>query len=785
MSAVLSETRAQQAAPSGAPPAPAQATPLPPVAIEPPVQAQPKQPPVPQPKTTPASKQAVAPKARPKQAAAPAAAPSAPPPAPVAPANALGTYNPALDLRNLKLPPGTTLTTAGPVQGYRALSAMSATKTATPIEQISQSIQVLPKSLLEDQQNLTVTEALHNVSNVQGVNTLNIGNTEMQPHKIRGFAAEQWLDGLPVNYNTGDRDAFANVERIEVLKGPSAILYGGGAGSPVAGAINIVSKLPTAIASGEFGVTVGSHAHFRPYFDVNQPLTANGTVLLRATGEYTSANSFVDVLDSDRYSFNPTLTFTNKTDTTLTVQARLSRFAQQAYPGLPAVGTVAGNFRINRDMFTAPSDIEKSHSQVQGVTVTFDHRFNPIWSFNFKGRASRSEFEQNSQGTSTAAPDVGPSTWSLLNTELLQKQTEFSINPNLQARFGLGPTWNTFLIGADYSRVTDKGHMNVDFGVFPVDLLHPSFLTPYSDPNPSSPFFFPFFDFDGVYTTKGAYAQMQSSIYDRVHLLAGARLANLNVEYFERVPYSGGGFFPPETFTTDKTKVLPRAGIVVDVVKGISLYSSYSEGMKWSSFVQAPVVAPEESKQLEAGVKYNIGDQLTGTVAVFDIRRDHVPIVVGAGVSAYSEQQGRGIETDLIWQPTRNWKVLANYGHTVAEFSDALLGAPKGNRIPGVPEHSGRLWVDYAFEPDVLKGWSVGAGVYLASEQFVDNANLYRTGGYYTLDAKVAYENERYRASFHAKNLTGQEYFVPYSWFGGQVAPGDARAFYGTFALKY
>ena len=73
----------------------------------------------------------------------------------------------------------------------------------------------------------------------------------------------------------------------------------------------------------------------------------------------------------------------------------------------------------------------------------------------------------------------------------------------------------------------------------------------------------------------------------------------------------------------------------------------------------------------------------------------------------------------------------------------------------------------------------------LASEQFVDNANLYRTGGYYTLDAKVAYENERYRASFHAKNLTGQEYFVPYSWFGGQVAPGDARAFYGTFALKY
>ncbi|MEQ1614430.1 MAG: TonB-dependent siderophore receptor [Hyphomicrobiaceae bacterium] len=785
LSAIYGGVRAQQAAP------PSQGTQLPPVPVEPPVQAQPKQvpapkqaAPAPQPKAATVPKRVAAPKVQPKQA--PAQVPvAADPPPPASPANALGTYNPALDLRNVTLPPGTTVTTAGPVQGYRALSAMSSTKTATPIEQIPQSIQVVPRSVLNDQRNLTTSEALQNVSNTQGSANLNIGNTDMQQMKIRGFPAEKWLDGLPLTYDSGDKDSLVNIERIEVLKGPSAILYGGGTGAPIGGAVNFVSKLPTNVASGEFGVTVGSHRYVTPYFDMNQPLNANGTVLFRATGEYSSAKSFVDVLESERYSFNPTLTFTNKTDTTLTLQARLSRFEQQAYPGLPAVGTVAGGFRINRNMFAGDQNIVPSRSEVQSLTATLDHKVNSIWSFNVKTRVSRSEFEQNSQGPSTAAPDVGTSTWSLLNTEVAQKQTEFSINPNLLGRFAYGPTWNTFLVGADYSRVTDKGHMTVDAGVFPVDLLAPAFLSPYSDPNPASPFYFPFFDFNGVFTTKGAYAQMQSSIHDRVHLLAGARLANINVEYFEKVPFSGGGFFPPETFTMEKTKVLPRAGIVVDVVKGFSLFTSYSEGMKWTGFTQARELAPEESKQVEAGIKYNIGNQLSGTVAVFEIRRSNVPVVVAAGVSNYSQQQGRGFETDLVWQPVRHFKVLANYGHTIAEYSDSLLGAPKGNRIAGVPEHSGRLWVDYGLEPHGLRGWSVGAGVYMASEQFVDIANLYKTGGFYTLDAKVAYENDRYKAAFHAKNLTGQEYFMPYSWFGGQVAPGDARAFYGTFALKY
>lgn len=665
---------------------------------------------------------------------------------------------------------------------------MSSTKTATPIEQIPQSIQVVPRSLIEDQKPTTVPEALQNASNVQGPHPVGIGNTDLQPMKVRGFGAEQWLDGMSVPYNTGFRDAFANVERIEVLKGPSAILYGGGAGAPIGGAVNIVSKLPTDRMFGEVGVTVGSHAYVRPYFDVNQPLTSNGTMLFRMTGEYLSKDSFIDVLSSESYSLNPTLTLTNKSDTTLTIQGRFSRWEQQAYPGLPAVGTVAGPFRINRTLYAGDPNIIPSYSEVQGVTVTLDHRINSVWSFNVKTRYSESEFDQNSQGPSTAAPDLtifGPTVWSLLNTELYQQQREFSINPNLQARFAFGPSKNTFLIGADYSRVTDKGFMNTDLAAGFVDLLNPTFPFPYSKPNPlTSGFFFPFFDFTSTYITKGVYTQLQTSIHDRVHLLGGLRVASIDIDYFEKVPYSGGGFFPPELFQSGETKVLPRAGIVVDLVKGLSLFGSYSEGMRATGFTQAPNVAPEYSKQREAGIKLNIANQLTGTLAVFEIERSNVPVIVGVGVGALTEQASRGFEADMLWQLDKSWSVLANYGYVDAVFADSLSGIPQGNHIAMVPHHSGRLWVNYAFEPSFLKGWSIGAGVYASSGQYVDTANAYKTDPFFTIDAKIAYENDRFKAALHAKNLTGENYFVPYSWFGGQVAPGDDRAVYGTLAVK-
>lgn len=754
------------------------------------------------------------------------------------PSTELGFYNPATDIEGLQVPPGTTVTTAGPVYGYQALSAMSSTKTATPIEQIPQSIQVVPRSVVEDQQSVTVTEALRNVSNVQGPNTRSIADTQLYPVKLRGFGAEQWLDGLPVVYNAGDRDAFAHVERIEVLKGPSAILYGGGAGAPIGGAVNVISKLPTDIASAEAGIKIGSHDFVQPFFDINQPISP--FVLFRLTGEYTTTESSIDVLEQDRYSFNPTLTLTDRSDTSLTLQGRVSRSEQQTYQGLPAFGTVAGNFRIDPDLFIGPSDIPRSHSEVQSITVTLDHRFNETFSANVEARYSRSESDQKTQvlvsaDGSGATPLIGPSTWALANSQLTQEQEEFIINPNLQARYNLGPLRNTFLIGGDYSRIEDKGKFTADylgnacaaflgtttFLGFPlcsinaaslVDLQNPAFKIPYSDPagqyfDTTSPIALPppfglgpiaqvatFSDASSTYTTKGVYGQVQSTLYDTVHLLGGVRLASLEIDYFDNA------FVTQKRFETDETKVLPRVGAVVDIFNGLSVYAGYSEGMKGVPYSgRFPEPKPEYSDQYDVGIKFNLGSKLSGTLSYFEINRQNVPASTGLGTGVLTNQKSTGYEADVVWQPTQNWQVIASYGHTDAVFEDefranilpaddfgtTVILAQKGNKIPGVPEDSGRLWVNYAFDDAILKGWSVGAGIYAAAGSYVDNANLFKTDAYFTVDASIAYADENLRAAFNVKNLTQEEYFVPYSFLGGQVAAGDDRSYYGTIALKY
>ena len=683
--------------------------------------------------------------------------------------------------------PAVVQTTAGAVQGYRALTAASATKTDTPIERIPQNIVVIPRSVIEDQGATTVSEAALNVSNVQPVDTRMIGNVGQAPNKIRGFDAETWIDGYPGNlFVAGDRDGLANVERIEVLKGPNALLYGGGAGSPVGGTINVISKLPTDKARYEVGGTFGSYQYWNPYFDINQPLNDSKTALFRVTGEYGQNKDFIDVLKKDRYNINPTLTLTNREDTRLTIQGFVSELRQQAYPGLPVEGTLFGGYRVRRDLYFGDPNIPSTTSRLYGTTATFDHEFNNVWSTNIRARWSESDFRQLSQAPLFDATFTGgtpvfpPAFFDVNNLDIPNRQKEFSINPSVKAKFALGPTTNTVLFGADYSRVRDSGYMNGEnlLGVT-VDLSSPNPIFPrYTIPDPSSPGFAQFFKWDNTYLTKAVYTQLQSTIYDRIHLLAGVRLNSIDTTYNEL------STTPPGVFKTEGTKALPRTGIVFDLAKGFSLYASYGEGMRWTPFTTAFVAGPPEtSQQREAGVKFNWGNMLTGTVAAFHIDRQNVPYSTAAFTGALSSQKSSGVEADVIFQPTSNWSILGSFGYTDASFASDGFG-PAGKKLPFVPQNSGRIWANYKFDGP-WTGWSVGAGIYAASSQYVDSLNRWSTPGYYTLDAKIAYETNKFRAAFIVKNLTGQEYYTPYAWLGGQVAPGAPRTFYLQTSYKF
>ena len=663
-----------------------------------------------------------------------------------------------------------TNTTAGEVDGYQALTADSATKTRTPLKKIPQSVQVVPKKLMEDQQVQSVGEALKNVSGV--VPNQKLMTPGWETTKVRGFAAEQLQDGSTLYYNMGDRESTVNIERVEVLKGANAVLHGGGSGTPVGGVVNLVSKMPQAEKSGKVGVTVGSHGLVKPTFDINQPL--NEKAQLRVTGEYSQSKSQVDVIERESYNLNPTLKLLPSDKTTVTLQGKTSRWEGQDYQGLPAEGTLKGT-PIDRNLFIGNKDLPNSVSKSDSLAATVDHKLNDTWSVNAKVRSAKGEYDEKAQ---VFLFPMGGNTWTLHNMDMYDQQKDNSVDANLKGEFKTANTKTAVVLGAESSNLDDSAVMDYDMmtPTAMVDLSNPTFSTPYTDPNTGFPW-------SGTVANKtsGVYAQVQHSINDRVHLLGGAKLAKVDIDFQDNM---GGDD------KTSKTKLLPRAGVAVDVNDKATVFASYSEGLRgvpWANYTDTP--KPVEAKQKEAGVKFALTKKLSGSVAAYQIDRKNTnvadPATGGITVIPNGAERSKGVDVDVVWQPTPEFSVSTNYANTDAKLIKAAGAIPAGNKLAGVPEHSGRIWGNYQFKQGRAKGVSVGAGVSAQSGVMLDSSNVDKIGAYHTFDAKVGYENKRFETALTVKNLTNEKYFDRIEYFSGHVTPGEDRTVYLSTAVKF
>jgi iron complex outermembrane receptor protein len=627
--------------------------------------------------------------------------------------------------------PPATQTTAGPVSGYRALTSASATKTDTPVERIPQAVAVIPRAVLDDQQPLGQMDALRNISAVtpMSANTF-IGYA----YKVRGFPADRYVDGLPNYYDGGDNTSLVNTERIEVLKGPAGILYQGGIG-PVGGIINTISKLPTDIRFAEIGVTAGGYQLANTWFDVNQPITSAGTALFRMTGEFERSGDVVDVIEHRRYAFNPTLLLNDNDGTRLTIQGSFSSRSFQNYTGLPGAGTVDRSlFTIPPSLFPDRADLGRSWTTYNGVTARLDHEFDAVWSANATTRVSEMRLDQFGHFLGTDTPLFG-STFPFLSFHLPIDTREIASNANAVAKFALGPTRNTVLFGADSDRVADNS---------------------------------------------GLTAQWQSDIYERLHLLAGVRLANVYIHGTDTVAGND--------FVTNAWKPLPRVGAVVDLVKGVSAFADYSQGYRGVPFFNAAgAPKPEEAEQTEAGLKLALPSGFAGTLAWFtNTRRNVMNLLPGSLFLAtqVGEQRAEGFDADLTWQPLAGLSILASYAHVKAIVIQDQLYAP-GTVLERVPRDSGRLWVNYKVQDGWLRNVAFGAGLYAASAQAVALDNIYFTPSYVTFDGKIAYETDHGSIGVTCKNLADHRYYVPYASGSGYIMPGEGRTVLAFARLRY
>ncbi|ABN78650.1 TonB-dependent siderophore receptor [Cereibacter sphaeroides] len=655
------------------------------------------------------------------------------------------------------------LETGAVLDGYRADVISSATRTATPLQQTPQSVQVLSPELLEDQAVLSMSEALRNVSGAQG--TIPLQTPAFESTLLRGFPAEFYRDGMTSYINTGDANDMAGVERIEVLKGPNAILYGGGTGTPLGGLVNIVTRKPLPATVTEFGLTYGTNGHVEPSFDINRRIT--DSVLFRMNGSYVRSGADPDVIETDRYSFSPSLTFGHGTDTRLTVEGYLSRWEQQEYQGLPAVGTVTGGFEIDRDLYIGDPDIPDSHTETRKLTLTLEHDFNDRWSNRTQVRYGENEVEQITQIILSNAPDAGATDWALYNSYVPGEQTEYSVNTSFEGRFGTGAWDHVLLFGADYSRIEDYSLMYMDFAGNN-DLANPGDWPAWTMPSTLA-----MGEGDGTYTTSGAFVQMQSSA-GRLHLLGGLRLAHLETIY------DSEGYGRRDRL--EETRLLPRIGAVYDLADRWSAFASYSEGMKANAFYfYASTPKPELSRQAEIGLKFD-GGALSGSIAAFRIERENVPVTDPTDPTFLTsitegQQRSQGVELDAVWQPGGAWKVMANYAYTDAALTaDVPLGAPAGSKLPGVPRHSGGIWLDYDARKDRGDGWRAGAGLQAVSSAPLDQMNSYETAGHATVNGSASFTQDGTTYALAVKNLFDTDYDLPmYGYMGGRVVPGAER----------
>lgn len=674
--------------------------------------------------------------------------------------------------------PDVEVTARPDVQGYQVRRdgglQGGATRTDTPLQDVPQSVVVIPRKLIQEEGLQDRAEVLRNVAAVRTNVTLNF-DASGASDRVRGFQPEFYRDGLSSFFDAGDRDSLVGVDKIEVIKGPTGTLFGGGTGGGLGGVINTVSSLPGTKASYEAGVRLGSYATVRPFVDFNQPLTADGRWSARLQAEYDQNRSTVDNFSARRNTVIPALTY-HDDRTTVTLQYLHTERRALDFSGLPAYGTISGNFRVPYQTNVTGTDTPKNVSNRDAVTLLAEHRLNDVVTLRLATRYATTNLEQPATAVfgSTTPLEGTVSTFPRYNFYLHQDLNEFSILPSVEAKFATGPVRHTVLAGIEASNVSDVG--NILFApTAPIDLLAPTYGVYVQPPATSK-------GMDNRYNTVSGFLQEQAD-WKLLHFQLALRGTGLNVKYRSRDTDA--------TYRTQDTRVDPRVGLAVDVLPGVTVFAGYGSGVRANQNVQPTVtgqgLVPETGNQVEVGVKLDLAQGLSGQLALFDIHRQHVAVAdpsIPFNTIQTGEQRSRGFDANLVWQPTPRLSVLLAYAYLDATVTKDTTYAV-GTRLPFVPAHSGRLFAAYRVPVPGIGDVTAGGGVFATTRQSVDLSIPDRTPGYATFDTSLSWQHGPLRVNFQVQNLFDKKAYVPFAYLGDSVAQIERRSAFLTTSVRF
>ncbi|MEM8985453.1 MAG: TonB-dependent siderophore receptor [Pseudomonadota bacterium] len=641
-----------------------------------------------------------------------------------------------------------------------------------PLDEIPQSIQVLTPTLLREQELNTLSEALINIS---GVVPSQPSEIVLANPVVRGFEAEIYVDGL-IGYGdtaVADPASLVGVERIEVAKGPTSVLFGGGTGAPVGGLINIVTKTPQEEAFMRVGLRAGSFETLAPNIDINIPLGERAGVRLPA--EYHTSDDFIDDVEIERITLNPSFGWAPDGDTDILLRVGYNRVEQLEYVGLPSA--VASRAGVDPFQFTSAADAPDTTIENLTVHGSVRRRLSDALEATVQVRRFESSFDEFA---TTPFFDFFPlqETAALQIRGVLPAETvQWTTDASLTATFSASGADHTLLVGVAYDDTNYSGASGFDlFNILgPYDYLAEAPELSFGATPPLDTFI------ENDYKTLAAYVQDHIRVGERLSLLAGGRLSRYELVEVE------GGQGTDETFT----RFDPRIGATYEIADGLSVFAGWSTGSRLSLFFAGVDGAPpdlETSRSLEGGFKFSLKDiGLSGTLAGFQIVRENVPTPApGSFITSIQtgEQEAVGAEIDLVWEPSPQLSVLMSAAYTQSEITEDTE-IPTGDSLPRVPEYSGRIAARYRFE-GALEGLGVGAGVAFASEADITLPNSFDSDAYAIFDAQASYAFDRYRIGVSAQNIADTEYFTPYQYFAQAVVrPGAPRSAFVTLSADF
>ncbi|MEH1831738.1 MAG: TonB-dependent siderophore receptor [Nostoc sp.] len=649
------------------------------------------------------------------------------------------------------------LVVTGEQDGYRATDASTATKTDTPLRDIPLSIQVVPRQVLEDQQTRTLTEALRNVPGVAQGGGSTRGTYEVP--LIRGF-----FGGFDIKRN-GLRDASnlyaafdrAGIDRVEVLKGPASVLYGEGS---LGGVINYITKQPLNEPYHALEASVGSFNFYRGAVDLTGPLNPSKTVLYRLNLAAQTTESFLDFYNQQRYFVAPVVSWQLGDRTKITFSSEYQvRPQKNGAMGIPAEGSVLPNpnGKIPRNRNTNEPN-STSDTSILRLGYDLEHRFSSNWQLRSAFEYSSFQRYKNYLFNRTLAEDER--TLGRQFTTGVNDERNYGIETYVVGKFATGSIRHQLVTGFNFTKHTDDTTSNFSQGAT-LDLFNPVYGR-QPGPITSRYYYFAFTDSFGVY------------VQDQVTLASNLKL-QLGLEFDTYKQTSGNRI--DNTKENDYSDAFsPRVGIVYQPIEAISLYANYSRSFSPNTgrAFDGSVFEPLRGTSYEVGIKGDISNRLSATLAFYDLTLSNVPTTdpVNPDFSILTgEQRSKGVEFSVGGEILPGWNIIAGYAYTEAEVSNDTNSSLVGNLLDNVPKHSFNLWTSYEIQSGDFKGLGLGIGLFYVGQRQGDLDNTFTLPSYFLTEAAIFYKQDRFKAALNFKNLFDVDYF--------ESAENRVNVFYG------